>query len=378
MRPIIKKKLEEWLNHHLIDEKTYLTIKEYEEKQKEVSSKKLILWVFLIAGFSIGLGIISIVAANWELIPAFLKFIFLLGLHGAFGFLYLWFYKKHKNIFVQEILLVIFAFLFLAEIALTAQVFQLQGETYQALFFWGFLMLFVSSISEAKFLPMMNFIVLYVAISLFFYEAYNWNQYVIFDFVLIYLIVWGLFYVFYFFSKNSLLVKINPIFWGIFYVYGIFVFQFEWYANFLKPTSSEKYLHLFLVLFAMIIILYDLYNSFIKNYQSNKKIYYLFFINYIIFLSNYLFIFNDITQKLLGTSFFLLQCFLSAFLFYLLEKKNLYRFFIFLILLRLFIIYIELFEDLTFTGIGLIGLGLTIVLLVFLYKFIEKRFKYEK
>jgi hypothetical protein len=155
-------------------------------------------------------------------------------------------------------------------------------------------------------------------------------------------------------------------------------FSVEWYANFLKPTSSEKYLHLFLVLFAMIIILYDLYNSFIKNYQSNKKIYYLFFINYIIFLSNYLFIFNDITQKLLGTIFFLLQCFLSAFLFYLLEKKNLYRFFIFLILLRLFIIYIELFEDLTFTGIGLIGLGLTIVLFVFLYKFIEKRFKYEK
>jgi uncharacterized membrane protein len=225
MRPIIKKKLEEWLNHHLIDEKTYLTIKEYEEKQKEVSSKKLILWVFLIAGFSIGLGMISIVAANWELIPALLKFIFILGLHGAFGFLYLWFYKKHKNIYVQEILLVIFAFLFLAEIALTAQVFQLQGETYQALFFWGFLMLFVSSISEAKFLPMVNFIVLYVAISLFFYEAYNWNQYVIFDFALIYLIVWGLFYVFYFFSKNSLLVKINQIFWGIFYVYGIFVFQ---------------------------------------------------------------------------------------------------------------------------------------------------------
>ena len=378
MRPIIKKKLEEWLNHHLIDEKTYLIIREYEEKQKEVSPKKLILWVFLIAGFSIGLGMISIVAANWESIPALVKFIFLLGLHGTFGFLYLWFYTKHKNIYVQEILLIIFAFLFLAEIALTAQVFQLQGKTYQALFFWGILMLFVSSISEAKFLPMINFIVLYIAISLFFYEVYDWSHYIFFDFVLIYLFVWGLFYVFYFFSKNSLLVKTYKIFLAIFYVYGIFVFHVEWYANFLKPTSREKYLHILLVLFVMIIILYDLYNSFIKNYQSNKKVYYLFFINYILFLFNYLFIFNDITQKLVGTSMFLLQCFLSAFLFYLLEKKNLYRFFIFLILLRLFTIYIELFEDLTFTGIGLIGLGLTIVLLFFLYKFIEKRLRYEK
>ncbi|GIX40662.1 MAG: hypothetical protein KatS3mg129_0395 [Leptospiraceae bacterium] len=82
-------------------------------------------------------------------------------------------------------------------------------------------------------------------------------------------------------------------------------------------------------------------------------------------------------DRLIGTSLFLLQCFMIAYFFYLIEKKGLFRFFIILILLRILIIYIELFENLTLTGFGLIFLGILIIGLSFLYIKIEQKIKKE-
>ncbi|GIX40661.1 MAG: hypothetical protein KatS3mg129_0394 [Leptospiraceae bacterium] len=161
----LKKKLEEWLNHNIIDEKTYNSILRYEEELKLSKKNYFLISLYSIAGFSIGIGILSIIAANWEYIPSITKFSVLLLFHLGLGILYIWVDKnKTDKIYIKEILLVLFAFLFLGEIALTSQVFQLKGELEDALLFWGILMLFVSLLAETVFLPLINFIILHIAI----------------------------------------------------------------------------------------------------------------------------------------------------------------------------------------------------------------------
>ncbi len=76
----LKRKIEEWFNENLISYEIYDKIIHYENQKNK--SNLFFLSLIFIAFFSISLGILSLIAANWDSIPYYVKIFSLLIMQG--------------------------------------------------------------------------------------------------------------------------------------------------------------------------------------------------------------------------------------------------------------------------------------------------------
>lgn len=124
--------LSRWHEAGLLDRDTVTRIRAYESSQHRP------LWLWAVAGlggFAICVGIISIVAANWERIPDRVKLgidFTLMTLLGC-GVLVATMRNWHR---ISDLLALLLFGLILASIALISQIYQLHGETWQAVGTW--------------------------------------------------------------------------------------------------------------------------------------------------------------------------------------------------------------------------------------------------
>ena len=105
---------------------------------------------FTLGAIVIGIGLISLVAANWKEIPdswkLFADFTLLITLSvGAY-------WKRNQPAFF-EILLVIFLILCLASIGLISQIYHTGGETYEALLLWSAITSGATATAKRSFVP---------------------------------------------------------------------------------------------------------------------------------------------------------------------------------------------------------------------------------
>lgn len=128
----LKHKLMTWVENGLITSDQRQRILAFEDRQ---GSKPWVLYG--IAGIGVTAlvtGIISLVAANWEIIPAWLKLVNYFLIQSAAGFLYLRFDRKPG--LWREVFLTTFSLLFFAGIGLIAQIYNLHGDGWEALLLW--------------------------------------------------------------------------------------------------------------------------------------------------------------------------------------------------------------------------------------------------
>jgi hypothetical protein len=148
----LQKSLNEWVSHKFIDERQAKLILEHE------SAKTPPNWVlsgFLILGaVIIGIGLISVIASNWNNIPPLMRlagnFVSLCAL--AFAVVRSW--EREKPI-QFEALLLCFLILCLASIGLIAQIFHTGGSLYQALLFWAVITFLPVLASRYLFIPLL-------------------------------------------------------------------------------------------------------------------------------------------------------------------------------------------------------------------------------
>ena len=128
-------KISHWEQAKIISAYQGQAILEYE---KRIGHPKFFLSVVLLSIFSIGIGIIAIISANWDNIPKLAKLsadiILLLGL--ALGVI--WANQTKRNTLCEGLLWA-YAIMLLGSIGLIGQIYQLQGDIYSALSFWGVL-----------------------------------------------------------------------------------------------------------------------------------------------------------------------------------------------------------------------------------------------
>lgn len=128
----LEKKLEAWTAAGLIDEAAAGRIRAYEDAH----DRPYALWAVVGLGlFALGLGLMLIVAANWDLIPAWLK----LGVHWLLTLAAaaaVWRGIDRGQKWLTEAALFVLAAFVLAGIALHSQVYQLVGPVWQALLLW--------------------------------------------------------------------------------------------------------------------------------------------------------------------------------------------------------------------------------------------------
>lgn len=126
------KRLARWQAAGIIDAATAARIAAYE---RQAARPYLIYALGGLGALTIGIGLISLVAANWDELPRAVKLgTALLMLSGLSGGIY-W-AKSTGQRWVKETLIVLQYGLTLASIALVGQTYQLGGQVWQALLFW--------------------------------------------------------------------------------------------------------------------------------------------------------------------------------------------------------------------------------------------------
>ena len=121
-----------WREAGLIDDEAARRIATWEAAQARP------VWLWALAGlgaFALSMGVLAIVAANWERIPGWLKIATNLSLNAATALALLWAWMRQWQK-TRELLALILAGLVLSGIALISQVYQLDGEVWQALLIW--------------------------------------------------------------------------------------------------------------------------------------------------------------------------------------------------------------------------------------------------
>lgn len=137
------RKLSEWQRHGLIDAETAAKIRAYEsDGQRPV----LLYAVAGLGALTIALGVLAIVASNWEAIPGGLKLAvdlaFACGIAAAI--------LKTSRPWLREALIGLYYGFVLASIGLIAQVYHLGGATWQAISAWSALTFVLMTRSQSR------------------------------------------------------------------------------------------------------------------------------------------------------------------------------------------------------------------------------------
>lgn len=128
----LERRVKRWQEAGIIDATTAERILAHERR---ASRPVLLLAIGGLGAFIIGMGLISVIAANWGEIPRLAKLLAMLGLFGANAYGLVWAHGRQYRWVIDALALSYFA-LTLASIALVGQTYQLEGEAYQALLLW--------------------------------------------------------------------------------------------------------------------------------------------------------------------------------------------------------------------------------------------------
>ena len=144
-----EEKLTDWQKHNLISEYQKQAILEYENKVK----KPLFYYSLLfLSVFCICIGLLALIAANWENIPNFIKlssaYLLLCGVGGG-----IYFSQDSNKIYIYEGLILAFGLLILATIGLVGQIYHLPSDGLKAILFWSILTFPLIFMSEKALFP---------------------------------------------------------------------------------------------------------------------------------------------------------------------------------------------------------------------------------
>ncbi len=146
----LAKKLDIWREQGLLNAQQQQDILDFEKNNKKTVFTSSLL---ALAFFCIGLGTISLISANWNIIPNFFKLsmdiLFLIINSVAV----VYFYNQEKNNWFEG-LLILYATLILASIGLIAQIYQVQSQGLSAFLLWSFLVFPLVIISRKIILPL--------------------------------------------------------------------------------------------------------------------------------------------------------------------------------------------------------------------------------
>ena len=141
--------LSDWQKHNLITQSQKEAILEYENQVK----KPLLFYSLLfLSSFCICIGLIALIAANWEVIPQYIKLISAYVLLSGVG-AGIYFSRTSNKIYLYEGLIISFALLILGTIGLVGQIYHLPSQGLQAVLFWSVLTFPLMFITQRPLFP---------------------------------------------------------------------------------------------------------------------------------------------------------------------------------------------------------------------------------
>lgn len=361
----ILKKLNLWKEAGLISDSQYESIVRYEE---ENSPKNRAAYTIITLGaIVICLGIISLIASNWEDINDGVKLVIdFLILSGLSYTIYQ--QKENPKKWLFEVLIVSYFILILASIGLISQIYNTGGKLYQALLFWCSITFPIALFSQGRATVHLWLTSFLFSITYFLFERFPiFNQdgtAIIWIFGFLPNILLGVYFLFNLIQNKSLTAFGNAsLVWAIlgFMTGPIF---FSLVGNLSREAGGNS-LPAIQGLLTISLLLATLSTA--RSFLINKKIGVFLaigFFNYFLMSSSHLYEFHS---QFLDTVFFILIWFSIGILFHLLDSKKLFEFSIVVIGIRFLVAYFQLFASLMLTGFGLIFSGILIIAISVFY-----------
>ena len=365
----IEKKLIEWEEKGLITTDQHGTILDYE---KSLIKTNRFIYTFVTLGIvTISIGIISLIASNWEEIPDFIKIISDLLILILTGFA-INKYSNSDQIVIRDRIINLFILLILASIGLISQVYNTGGKFYQAIALWCIITLPLVLISFSKFSS-------YLWILFFINSYISYISETYFS---------GLQY-------NEILLNLNSLLPQFLITIGVILIRF-------KDSALERFGQSSLKMGIIGLVMSTISIHFLTKFEIINFTHYFYFlinitmlaiimiiqkevllkikISYsILTLIILLFIYSRISGKsgdIENAVFFIMIYFFISILFHLLGYPKLFELGITIIGLRFLLIYFEIFSTLLLTGFGLIISGSLIIFLSIIYlKYKERIFE---
>jgi uncharacterized membrane protein len=383
MKPkLLNEKLETWITAGLLTSTQAQEISKYESTQQSGRSW-VAFGVAAIGVVAIATGFISIIAANWDSIPAGFKIVVYLSIQTALGVAV--YNQAESKGWLREVLLTLFALLVFAGIGLVAQIYHLEGETWKMLRFWLILSLPSALLARGFMLPRIWFFVLICAIVSWFGN----NQMIVFntdrahaDYIMWHKLMVVLTYIYGtialgalsgHFGSSTFLVTAKFCGWISLMGLVVPVTNILWAVERL-PHFSALPLQLTQLPFCMVLASIVAYSFYLRDQSSARGI---LFLKSLIIVSFVLLIvplsFKVPSSDLLGMGFFLIEFTMAAIAAALLNSKRFFDLATFCISVRFVVAYFEVFGDLTTTGLGLIVSGLVILLVLYTWQKMRTR-----
>ena len=370
----ILKKLTEWREAGFISDSQLASIQKYEEER---APKNIAAYTIITLGaIVICIGVISLIASNWEDLGDFAKLFLDFCILGALSY-FIYRHKDTEKKWILETLLISYFILILASIGLISQIYNTGGEFYQAAFFWCVITLPIVLHSTGKATTHIWFVAAIFSITSMLLETVNGFKEEEILLTWTYSILPILFLTISFPLRAANIDSLQvfgrtSLFWSVFGFLSGSIF-----LSFLGIWDENRILHSVEIVQGLLLI--TLLLSGISLYFSllqNKKLAILLMIG----LGSYIFLFCShifsFSSQFLDAFLFIIIWFSAGFIFHVLESKRLFEFAIVSIGLRFLVAYFQLFTSLIFTAFGLIISGLLIIAVCIFY--IKNRDKITK
>lgn len=366
----IKRKFKRWEDAGLITQAQSVAILAFEKERK---SGKLIKDLTNVGIFAVLLGVASLVASNWTDIPPNLKLAghFILNILVA-GFMLRIDGVKHPVI-KDACLLLLFG-LFLTFIALIGQVYQLHGEMHVTLLLWlaictPFLWYFGRTYTVA--VPWLLALLAAVFMALDHYVGYgnrflgmDWqDQQNLFDTIMC-LLCFYLPMILILVSRLPILNRQRPGFVQTFYRLGLVltvlfanIALLTLYDDFLRDNYYQTKQIVFMAL--GLLIIFGVFRPQSKTDEEATALWYFLLVSGVIMMLP--FVVTGFESGVLSAALFIVYWIFMAWIGALLHSSTLTDWAIRLVILRLFIVYLEVFGSMVMTGFGLIISGILLL-----------------
>jgi len=367
------KKLNLWQEAGLINQQTAASIVQFEQLNIENKEKSTPFYLWAIGGvgaFSIIVGIISVVAANWLQISKEVKLgaDFLLCTILALAVYNTNAQKANNNdhtkFWLHEVLVLLYYGLILASMALIGQTYQLGGSIAHLLLVWTLVTLPLVLLSRGKFIAILWGIasaITYLMNIIELEQVFNIPE----SIIITLFTLWPLFFIY--LSRTPWLTKhrttfaheISRLSWLAIIVFGFFS-QLLWYESVNIDTSV--YIIIGIFTFISLVLFPKLYSSATKNEILAMRV--VLASIYLLTLSaNW----HNSSFELIGALSNLLYLSILAWAALKIGSITLFNVMTALISLRILIIYFEVFGSMLETGLGLIIMGVLTLSLAWLW-----------
>ncbi len=376
----IDKKLQQWQQAGLINQQTAKNITNFEQAQSESKGIPIALWAAGgLGAFTIVIGIISVIAANWLHTPNIVKLGVDLTLCALLAFAI---FKNHFNTknqqhnqWLREVLIIIYYGFTLASMALIGQVYQLNGSIEQLLLMWTIVTLPLVLLAKGKFIALLWVIATAITygmniISLhdFIHYSFGYNTNDLNKIAIAFLCIEPL--VFIYLSRIPWLTQYRAVYaeeisrlsWLVIALAGFFC-QFIWYVK--KPFEHPPISTFIIIALVTAVTLYlipRLYRTSSANSHLAMRT-----VLISVFILGFSACWHSPANELIGALTNIIYLTILAWATLKIASVPLFNLLTAIISIRLLVIYFEVFGSMMETGIGLITGGIFTLTLAWLW-----------